>query len=330
MCVGGAVFAGFCGDAAGVRAVVWLECFSGFCCFLVRAVRLGRHFVEFLTHFQKCGVKYSSVALLVCGGVVNWGGVMNTDRKIGFAMGILLVGIVAALFFRNEPLDSGGAGTGGLVGEFEQLLNQRLRDRQVAVYANRSGSGGAEGEPQWTMRDVLKDMHDRNRTLPAPVLPPEQTLDGGVLRNNLDGFRTRRPGSAREPAAAPAAAPAAGAAGLRSVAAARVAETAAAGVSAAAAVDEPVFDSDIDGADGVPAAVEAESVSAAFRPPEEFDEYTVTYGDTLSGIAERTLGAQGRYSLIYDANRDRMSNPNQLVPGKVLRIPRTAAASGGG
>lgn len=330
MCVGGAVFAGFCGDAAGVRAVVWLECFSGFCCFLVRAVRLGRHFVEFLTHFQKCGVKYSSVALLVCGGVVNWGGVMNTDRKIGFAMGILLVGIVAALFFRNEPLDSGGAGTGGLVGEFEQLLNQRLRDRQVAVYANRSGSGGAEGEPQWTMRDVLKDMHDRNRTLPAPVLPPEQTLDGGVLRNNLDGFRTRRPGSAREPAAAPAAAPAAGAAGLRSVAAARVAETAAAGVSAAAAVDEPVFDSDIDGADGVPAAVEAESVSAAFRPPEEFDEYTVKYGDTLSGIAERTLGAQGRYSLIYDANRDRMSNPNQLVPGKVLRIPRTAAASGGG
>lgn len=330
---GGAVFAGFCGDAAGVRAVVWLECFSGFCCFLVRAVRLGRHFVEFLTHFQKCGVKYSSVALLVCGGVVNWGGVMNTDRKIGFAMGILLVGIVAALFFRNEPLDSGGAGTGGLVGEFEQLLNQRLRDRQVAVYANRSGSGGAEGEPQWTMRDVLKDMHDRNRTLPAPVLPPEQTLDGGVLRNNLDGFRTRRPGSAREPAAAPAAAPAAGAAGaagLRSVAAARVAETAAAGVSAAAAVDEPVFDSDIDGADGVPAAVEAESVSAEFRPPEEFDEYTVKYGDTLSGIAERTLGAQGRYSLIYDANRDRMSNPNQLVPGKVLRIPRTAAASGGG
>jgi len=180
------------------------------------------------------------------------------------------------------------------------------------------------------MRDVLKDMHDCNRTLPAPVLPPEQTLDGGVLRNNLDGFRTRRPGSAREPAAAPAAAPAATAAGLRSVAAARVAETAAAGVSAAAADDEPVFDSDIVGADGVPAAVEAESVSAEFRPPEEFDEYTVKYGDTLSGIAERTLGAQGRYSLIYDANRDRMSNPNQLVPGKVLRIPRTAAASGGG
>ena len=29
---------------------------------------------------------------------------MHTDRKIGFAMGILLIGIVAALFFRNEPL----------------------------------------------------------------------------------------------------------------------------------------------------------------------------------------------------------------------------------
>ncbi|MFN5731457.1 MAG: LysM peptidoglycan-binding domain-containing protein [Planctomyces sp.] len=52
------------------------------------------------------------------------------------------------------------------------------------------------------------------------------------------------------------------------------------------------------------------------------------YGDTLSGIAERTLGAQGRYSVIYEANRDRMSNPNQLVPGKVLRIPRTASVAG--
>jgi len=250
---------------------------------------------------------------------------MNTDRKIGFAMGILLVGIVAALFFRNEPLDSGGSGPGGLVGEFEQLLNQRLRDRQVAVYANRSSAGGAAGEPQWTLRDVLKDMHDRNRTLPAQVLPPEQTLDGGVLRNNLDGFRTRR--ASPGPAAAAAAAWHSEAdAGVGIAGESAVTTGSEDGVVSA---DEPVFDSEIMAGGGVPLAVEVRSESAGFQPPQEYDEYTVKYGDTLSGIAERTLGVQGRYSLIYEANRDRMSNPNQLVPGKVLRIPRIAASAGG-
>ena len=48
---------------------------------------------------------------------------MHTDRKIGFAMGILLVGIVAALFFRNEPLLS--TRVSGV--RREQELNERLR-----------------------------------------------------------------------------------------------------------------------------------------------------------------------------------------------------------
>ena len=57
---------------------------------------------------------------------------MHTDRKIGFAMGILLIGIVAALFFRNEPLLS----TKVPSVRRERELNQRLRERDVAVYLN--------------------------------------------------------------------------------------------------------------------------------------------------------------------------------------------------
>ncbi|MEY3227390.1 MAG: hypothetical protein RLZZ536_2009 [Planctomycetota bacterium] len=256
---------------------------------------------------------------------------MQTDRKIGFAMGILLVGIVAALFFRNEPLESEVNSGVGVVGEFEQLLNQRLRDRQVAVYVDRrAAAGGGSAEPAWTMRDVLKDMHDRHRTLPAPVMPPEETLDGGVRRNNLDGFRTRRVAPAHGTSVAAAARPvtAARPGNLPAVAAVSPAIPTAAAVSPAIP-EEPVFDSGPEDLEGVPEAVEpAVAESAGFQPPLEFDEYTVKYGDTLSGIAERTLGAQGRYSLIYEANRDRMSNPNQLVPGKVLRIPRTASVAG--
>lgn len=250
---------------------------------------------------------------------------MQTDRKIGFAMGILLVGIVAALFFRNEPLQSTSEAPAGVVEEFEALLNQRLRDRQVSVYADRPVAASVS-EPQWTMRDVLKDMHDRNRTLPAPVLPAEKRLDGGLTRNSLDGFRTRR--------IAPTRMSGAGATG---------AEVVKVAVETAEESNEPVFDAEpaagtvdaeadeaISGSGGVPLEPGVVSVSESsadnFQAPAEFDEYTVKYGDTLSGIAERTLGAQGRYGLIYEANRDRMSNPNQLVPGRVLRIPRVAAA----
>ena len=59
---------------------------------------------------------------------------MHTDRKIGFAMGILLIGIVAALFFRNEPLLL----TDVPAVRRERELNARLRERDVAVYLNDS------------------------------------------------------------------------------------------------------------------------------------------------------------------------------------------------
>ena len=61
-----------------------------------------------------------------------------------------------------------------------------------------------------------------------------------------------------------------------------------------------------------------------FQPPENFDEYVVKYGDTLSGIAQRTLGSQKKYMDIYHANQDRMASPDRLDVGKPLRIPRVA------
>ena len=48
---------------------------------------------------------------------------MHPDRKIGIAMGILLIGVVAALFFRNEPLAEEES---GLSVSREQQLNLSL------------------------------------------------------------------------------------------------------------------------------------------------------------------------------------------------------------
>lgn len=49
--------------------------------------------------------------------------------------------------------------------------------------------------------------------------------------------------------------------------------------------------------------------------------YTVKSGDTLSKIAKEHLGDANAYMRIFEANRDQLSNPDQIKPGQVLRLP---------
>jgi len=50
--------------------------------------------------------------------------------------------------------------------------------------------------------------------------------------------------------------------------------------------------------------------------------YTVGPGETLAGIARRCLGSESRDWDIFDANRDRMNDPEQIFAGQQLLIPR--------
>ena len=57
--------------------------------------------------------------------------------------------------------------------------------------------------------------------------------------------------------------------------------------------------------------------------------YTVKTGDTLNRIAKRELGSYDRWQEIYQANKDKIKNPDDLRVGMVLTIPGTAAESEG-
>jgi nucleoid-associated protein YgaU len=50
--------------------------------------------------------------------------------------------------------------------------------------------------------------------------------------------------------------------------------------------------------------------------------YEVKPGDTLSKIANQFYGDAGRYSAIFEANRPMLSDPDEIYPGQVLRIPQ--------
>ena len=224
-------------------------------------------------------------------------------------MGILLIGIVAALFFRNEPL----LPTDLPAVRRERELNERLRERDVAVYLNESKAENPDvdvpsDEQPWTLREVLRNMDERNKSLPSPVASSAKraaSVPDGRPERSLDGFRRIKDaqdevlqnGSQTSPAAA--------------------------SVPVVAATSLPPL---FPPTEPVPAVTDEGSTVAPpeFRIPENFDEYVVRYGDTLSGIAQRMLGSQAKYQELFDANRDRMASPDRLEVGKPIRIPRLA------
>ncbi len=59
-----------------------------------------------------------------------------------------------------------------------------------------------------------------------------------------------------------------------------------------------------------------------FTPPVELiGEELIESGDTLSKIAKRVYGKPSHWRLIFEANRDRLDDPDMLFPGQLLRLP---------
>ncbi len=52
--------------------------------------------------------------------------------------------------------------------------------------------------------------------------------------------------------------------------------------------------------------------------------YTVVSGDSLSKIAQREYGDASKWREIYEANRDKIQDPDLIYPGQVLTIPPQA------
>jgi nucleoid-associated protein YgaU len=276
----------------------------------------------------RCALKWDSVLIGIPPA-------MHTDRKIGFAMGILLIGIVAALFFRNEPLVDGSVPTV----RRERELNQRLRERDVAVYLKddakdpsktEAAKSDAETEPAWTLRDVLKNMDARNKSIPSPVVRSEKGLGKPRRKGEsagISGVGRRSDSTGPRGTAGPNSdCRSITDRGLRSRQRYSSNKTASAharrGTDPGGEAQVTTAGTDRSGSATGNASCSGDA-KPEFQPPAEFDEYVVKYGDTLSGIAQKMLGSQSRYQEIFEANRDRMASPDRLDVGKPIRIPRT-------
>ena len=61
--------------------------------------------------------------------------------------------------------------------------------------------------------------------------------------------------------------------------------------------------------------------TAKSNPKPSGQNYTVKSGDCLWNIAKRFYGNGSKYTVIYNANRDKIKNPNLIYPGQVFWIP---------
>ena len=75
-----------------------------------------------------------------------------------------------------------------------------------------------------------------------------------------------------------------------------------------------------------------QSGSSTTAKPEAKEEiaktYTVKSGDSLWAISERVYGNGNDWRRIYEANKDRIKDPDVIQPGWVLDIPAQAGAPG--
>lgn len=68
--------------------------------------------------------------------------------------------------------------------------------------------------------------------------------------------------------------------------------------------------------------VQAGSSQAPAAPEKKEESYVVVAGDSLSKIAKRLYGDANQWRRIFEANRDRIKDPDLIQPGWKLRIPR--------
>jgi len=85
-------------------------------------------------------------------------------------------------------------------------------------------------------------------------------------------------------------------------------------------LNDITVDLTVDPAAAPPPATQAAAASAS-GGSSKGRTYTVTAGDSLSKIAKNFYGNANQYMKIFEANKDKLSDPDKIKPGQVLTIP---------
>lgn len=71
-----------------------------------------------------------------------------------------------------------------------------------------------------------------------------------------------------------------------------------------------------------PPAPLAEKTIAPVPQKPQYATYTIKSGDMLSRLSQKLLGTSKRMHELIELNRDVIKNPDRLIPGTVIKVPR--------
>lgn len=73
--------------------------------------------------------------------------------------------------------------------------------------------------------------------------------------------------------------------------------------------------------DPLPDFSDVQGGSSSSAPAPANQTYTVKSGDSLSKIAKHIYGDAKKWRKIFEANKDKIKNPDLIYPGQVFTIP---------
>lgn len=195
---------------------------------------------------------------------------MHPDKKVGLALGILLIGFVAALFFRNEAPDPDREAP-SLAHPTD--LDNRIRHQRHTPYLpdNERPTQDVARVPEGLVPEVAPEIPGQSRSLGSSPVPEP-------IRSN--GQREK-------------------------------------------VVPVPSPGSDV----AVIDATVTKSGASGRNEKTNSGTHEVVAGETLSSISLKYLGTNRRFLDVYEANRDVLRGPNDLVVGMKLKIPSKESSS---
>jgi nucleoid-associated protein YgaU len=273
---------------------------------------------------------------------------MHRDVKIGLILGVVLVAVIAALFFRRDAIEPESlAASGAPLAQDRSEIDKRLERRPTAPYlmpleplaeatvasaappkATRQTSPAippppAESQPVSVAPTVEESSADRPVWRPVPIVradrpdvvpAPEPRRQPRyhqlVPGDTLYGLAERYLGDPEQYRL------------LFEVNRAILDEPDRLPVGMRILIPETAPADEPAGAGELTAPL-TDAIAHPFQPSGERRprRYTVEPGDTLIEIARRVYGDGRQFRRIYQANRDRLDSPDRLIENMVLEIP---------
>ena len=234
---------------------------------------------------------------------------MHPDKKVGLALGILLIGITGAFFFRNDAPTSAQE---TLTLSDPASLDRKASQKPGAPYfpepntevENRDASSELADVPESSALGVIPGLPRVGPTGYQGMLA--EPINTDQLQDSAEQFTDRM---------APLPSPGRDLDSLENVLARKAEARRSDGVKSVESTGVK--------ADG---GLVSTPLSPGDHPSPNFITHEVVAGDNLSGLAKKYLGSHTKYLTLYEANRDVLATPDDLSLGMKLKIPVQSSA----